>query len=347
MIRLSIVIVFALILALPLSKAFGAELNAIVFAQDDLSYGHFKSQYVAEIEYEDSKLKSALEGVDKKIEFKADMNVAGVRELRDMLNSKLVSELGSPAQFKDITINYKARIAGSHGIGSVDVALIIDFTLEKFVISGSTVSADGARVDLNWRGLAIREPVILNVPEIGEIDINSLKGFIIKADPELASMLESVNALDTFSTPLLDFSEMKKLSIDRWASSFDASGAVAEASRYGLADHVPPVLTTLAKGESSLREGEVKETVITKDISIDGEKVKLKVTIPPAYASLRFAGYATTEMIGNNEYAIVTDNPPVGKQIYQSQNLPLMVIAVFAGMAAVIAGVIIWKVNKK
>ncbi len=333
-------------LIIPLYQANAAELNVMIFAQDDVAFGNFKAKHVASISYEGDNARELFSNIDKSIEFVADMNTPGVSELIDRMNQNLL-ELNSPAQFEEVTVNYRARVSGDENTALMDLTVIMDFKLKDLVIDGDTASTEGARTDLNWRGLTIREPVIINPPEVGEIDINSMKGFLEKAAPEIAEVLTTGGADDVLTTPLLDFSDIKELPMSNWHGSFDASGGVAEAERYGLAADVPPVITTYAKGESSFREGQVLETEIEKDIAIDGETAKLQMTIPPAYASIRLAGYATTEIIGNDEYAIVTDQQQAGKQIYESQNLPLLVVGVFAGMAAAIAGIVIWKVNKK
>lgn len=333
-------------LILPLYQANAAELNVLIFAQKDQAFGQFKAHQVVSMDYEGGKASELFNGVDESIQFTADMNTPGVRELMDRMNQNLL-ELNSPAQFEEITVNYKASVSGDERTALMDLAVVIDFKLTNLVVDGDTASAEGARTDLNWRGLKIDGPVIINAPEVGEIDINSMKGFLEKAAPEVANTLSAGGADEILTTPLLDFSGIKELPISNWHSSFDASLAVAEAEKYGALEDLPPVITTLAKGESSFREGQVLETVLEKDVSIDGDTVKLHMTIPPAYASIRLAGYATTEIVGDNEYAMVTDEAPVGKQIYGSQNLPIMVVAIFAGMAAAIAGVVIWKVNKK
>lgn len=343
-VRISVLLMLSMLI-LPLYQANAAELNAMIFAQDDKAFGNLKAKQVASISYGEGKAKELFNGIDKTIEFKADMNTPGVKEFMDKMNQNL-RELNSPAQVEEITINYKGRVSGNEDTALMDLSLIIDYELKDLVIDGNPASAEGAKVDINWRGITITEPITISPEGISEININSMKGFLDKAVPEVSEALASSGADEVLSTPLLDFSDMKELSIKNWHGSFDASGGVAEAERYGLASDVPPVITTYAKGESSLREGQVLETNIEKDITINSETVKLSMTIPPAYASIRFAGYATTEVIGDNEFAIVTNEQQAGKQIYESQNLPVMVVGIFAAMAAVIAGVVIWKVNK-
>ena len=331
---------------LPFSQVFAADLDVLVFPQQDIASGKFKQQHVLGINYDGGKLQEIFAERDTTIEFTADSNVQGVKELIDRLNQALL-DANSPARFEDVTVMYKARVSGDESTGLIDLAVTLDFRLTDIVISGDTASPDGAQTDLNWRGIKVDGPVVLNVPEVGEIDINSIKGFLQAVDPEIAEVLESSGAGELISKPVLDFTDYKELPLDRWHSSFDASFGVAEAEKYGISGDVPKVVTTLAKGESSLREGQVLEEVFEADLSIDGSTAKARLTIPPAYASVKIAGYATIEANELGEFAMVTDNPPAGKQVYSSGGLPVMVITIFAAMAGAIAGFVFWKARPK
>ncbi|MEM2855904.1 MAG: hypothetical protein QW416_02220 [Candidatus Nitrosocaldaceae archaeon] len=338
-------VVLLSILLLPLTKAFAIDLNVTIFAQEDKGIGHLEAQHVANIAYNEGPIKSLLENKEKVIKFEANMDTPGVKEIMDKMNSNLIQQLNSPAQFESINISYEGKIAGDDRSARIDAKVSVEFIIKDIVVSGDTMG-DGALTDLNWRGISLNEPLIVNTAEYGEIDINSLKGLIEKLEPELAQMLQNAGVDDALSHSLLDGSDFKKLPLSNWATSFEASGASADAKRLGLTGNIPAVLTTYAKGESSFREGILKEIHIEKDIKVDNSEAKLKVTIPPAYSTIKIAGYASLESRDSNEYVLVTDYA-TGKQIYQSQNLPIMVFAGFAGIAAVIAGIVIWKVNKK
>lgn len=337
-------VVLLSILLLPLAKAFAIDLYVTMFAQEDKGIGHLGSQHVANIAYNEGSIKSLLENKEKVIKFEANMDTPGVKEIMDKMNSNL-KQLNSPAQFESINISYEGKISGDDRSALIVAKVLVEFVIKDIVVSGNTMG-DGALTDLNWRGISLNEPLIVNTSEYGEVDINSLKGLIEKLEPELAQILQNAGVYDVVSYSLLDGSDFKKLPLSNWATSFEASGVSADAKRLGLTGNIPAVLTTYAKGESSIREGILKETHIEKNIKVDNSEVKLKVTIPPAYSTIKIAGYASLESRGSDEYVLVTDYS-TGKQIYQSQNLPIMVFAGFAGIAAVIAGIVIWKVNKK
>ncbi len=324
------------------TNVYASQIDATIFAQTKQGFGELTAIQTLSIVYKGEKVRSIFSGVEKKIEFKVDSSNEDVKKLNDMLNQN-IKELKSVVGFDNINVRYIGTLRGDDSSAIVDVKVIIDFELTNFVISGDPIT--GIRSDLNWRGIKISEPVIINTADIGAIDINNIKGFLEKAYPEALSVLSKENELIT--KPILDFSSIKELPLSNWHSSFDAGGAVAESEKYKIAGDVPPVITILAKGEGSLREGIHRETEIDRELNIDGESVKLKMIIPASIASIRFSGYAVTEAKGDVEYVIITNNPPAGKQVYSSQNLPITVVAVFAAMAIVIAGIVIWRVNKK
>jgi len=325
-----------------LTNVYASQIDATIFPQTKQGFGELTAVQTLSIVYNGEKVKSLFSGVDKKIEFKVDSSNEDVKKLNDMINQN-IKELKSAVTFDNINVRYVGTLRGDDSSAILDVKVIIDFELTNFIISGDAVT--GIRSDLNWRGLKISEPVIINIADIGAIDINSIKGFLEKAYPDALTILSNENELIT--KPILDFTSIKELPLSNWHSSFDAGGAVAESEKYKITGDVPPVITILAKGEGSFREGIHRETEIDKELNIDGESVKLKMIIPASIASIRLSGYAVTEAKGDVEYVIVTNNPPAGKQVYSSQNLPITVVAVFAAMAAVITGIVIWKVNKK
>ncbi len=343
MLRRSISIFLILaILIVPFSNVYAAQIDATIFAQTDEGFGELNAKQTLIIEYEDSKSRALFEGMNKNIEFTVDSS-EDIKALLNIMNQNL-RELNSPATFSDAKLHYAATISGDKSSAFIAIKIIIDFSINNLVVSGDPIT--GLKSDLNWRGLKVDGPVIINAPGIGAMNINNMKGLLEKTYPEIMNVL-SHEAGDLLTIPILDFSGVKELPMANWHSSFDATGAVKEAEKYKLVGDIPPVITILAKGESSFREGILREIEIEREININGEHVKLTLTMPGALASIRLAGYAVTEVSGTNEYAVVTNNPPVGKQVYASQNLPIIVVAVFAAMAAVIAGAVIWKVNKK
>ena len=74
-------------------------------------------------------------------------------------------------------------------------------TLESYVLQSG--EAGNQVVDLEWRGIAINEPLVVNAPDVGQININYPIGLLQVLYPSLAQKFENTQATEVLNEPIL------------------------------------------------------------------------------------------------------------------------------------------------
>ncbi len=322
-------------------------MNALLISTQDNAKAIYRTYDLFFIEYPNGgKLKSMLENVNDQMTFTADKNTPGVQDLINKLNQKLVQDRKSPAQVEDMKINFKTTLTGGSDKATLEHIVELDATLVHFVIKPVTQTEDGV-IDLNWRGFMINEPVIVKTQQYGDVEINFPTGYLYVKQPDIMKLLENTDAAKILGTPSLDFKPFTDLTIDKWHYSFDATGGVQDAARFGFKEMGgAKAVTYLALGESSVREGIQVETEKSANFAIDSDQYRIRHEIAPNAASLEILEYATPTIQGTDEGASISMNaPPEGKS--QSGGFPITVLAVLGGMLGAVAGFVLWRANKK
>lgn len=334
-----------------LIPASAIQLDALMVPNDNSGEAVYRSIYIVYFEYPNGgKLKDLLENVNHQIAFTADKNTPGVQELINKLNDVLVKEKKSPATISDLKIDYRSTLKGGSDRATLEHQVKLDATVTRFVLGQTTGKDDysgGTLIDLNWRGFGIKDPVMIKTQEFGDIDINLPSGHLSLSHADILKMLENTDAAAILNQPSLDYNDFSALSLDKWHWSFDTSGIVKDSERFGFKEvGGAKVVTFFALGESSIREGIHKETTSEAKITIDGQQYVVRSTTPPSSASIQILGYATENIQGADEGAIVADNAPEGGRSYTG-GFPITVLAVLGGMLGAVAGFVLWRANKK
>jgi len=333
-----------------LIPAFAVQLDTLLMPERDRAEALYKSLTVIYIEYPNGgKLKSMLENVNEQIAFTADKNTPGVQELIDKINQHLVNraERKSPVQVEDVKIDYKATLKGGSERATLEHLLKLDVLITRFVMhTGST--SEGTLIDLNWRGFNIDEPVIVKTEEHGDIEINFPSGYFYAKQPDVMKVLENSEAATILGQPSIDHREFTDLALDKWHWSFDPTGSITEAERFGFKEiGGANVVTFFALGEGSIREGIHREKFTEVNVVVDGDQYVVRNTAPPSSASIQILGYATESIQGTDEGAIVFEYAPEGSGRSYTGGFPITVLAVFGAMLGAVAGFVLWRANKK
>ncbi len=203
----------------------------------------------------------------------------GVNELRDRINYQ-ISQLGSSAAATDVQIDYDTKLTGRGLNTSIDYKIILTMQITNHVLRESSGGNSGL-VDMNWRGLAVPDDVIVNSKGIG-----------------LHSAILGSEAETLLNTPIMDASGIKAQPLGNWHFLFDPTGINVDASQYGMSDELAGVVwSSYTMGESSLREGIQTEKEFAASFTTD-TTYDLRTIESADAANIFFAGFSNIDYTG-------------------------------------------------
>ena len=130
----------------------------------------------------------------------------------------------------------------------------------------------------------------------------------------------------------MDADEIKEQPIGNWHFLFDPTGIGADASQYGF--QTGSVISSFTMGESSFREGLIREQVHEGSVNID-KTYKVTSFESSGNASIDLIGFANRDVLGTSEIFGVTPNAPEGYASTSTGEFPAYMLYGMAGMAAV------------
>lgn len=338
-------IIAALLISSFVSQAHAADLKALLVPTRDKVDASYIGVKTITLNYPaGSSLSQALDGQTRRISFTLNgtagqQDETGVSQLINSINAALL-EAKSPAQATAVTVSYSAVLRGDPTRTTISYKTEIEPTLEKYVLE---VQGTSQIIDLEWRGIAINNPVVLNAPEIGEIDVNHPIGLLQALYPDLAEKLLNSQAKDIMEEPILNFKPFDFPMVS-WHQLFDPVGAYG-----GVVDlqgtEGASVLSVYAYGEGSLREGIFVPEENDASASIDGADVAVHSTTPPPSGQITVAGFSNEQESGGTEFATVTADAPAGVQT-SSGGFPIQVLLVLGGMMGAVAIFVLLKARK-
>ncbi|MEM2160038.1 MAG: hypothetical protein QXN55_03685 [Candidatus Nitrosotenuis sp.] len=326
-----------------LSPAFAAQLNWDAKTPETAEVPKFKFQRTAFIEYKDGgSIADALRGQDTIVEFTADSTTPGVSKLIDALNENL-RELKSSAHVVDLTLEYHASMTGRGDNASVDYRLILIPKIDGYLIKPYTQGSP-ALFDVLWRGIKVTGPIVITTEEYGDVEINEPFSFYEKNFPSVASQITG-EAKNVLTMPLIDASGLGGLGIGNWHFLADPTGIVAETSKFGYSG-AKVVVSSFTMGESSFREGQIKEKEFEATFTTD-KTYNVKTVESGDSGNIFLAGYASPDKLGGSEVVGLSPTAPTTGAQTSSGSFPVFIIYGMAGMAAAGAGgFFVWS-NKK
>jgi len=315
-----------------ISPAFASsQLEVTIEPNSDTAIAKMTYQRSINIDYSDGgKLAETMKGMSKEISFSADSSNSSVQSLISKINSYILSK-NSQAQVTDLTVEYKSLMTGRSSSMSVDYTIVLHPTIHNFVIKQGSGN-DPTLIDVDWRGFGVIGPVIINTLAYGDVEINLPISTFERFTPSLALSLKSSDAGEIMSTRLMDGDEIKAQPIGNWHFLFDPTGIGADASQYGF--QTGSVISSFTMGESSLREGLIREQVREGSVNID-KTYQVTSFESSGNASIDIIGFANRDTLGTSEIFGVTPNAPEGYASTSSGEFPAYILYGMAGMAAV------------
>jgi hypothetical protein len=343
-------ILAVLLFSVFVTQAYAADLAAALNPESDISDASFVGVRTLTLEYPaGSSLAQELDGQNQRVEFSLngtatgqDNNNTGMSGLIAALNRAFV-QADSPAQASQAVLSYSGVLRGGPTSAVISYRVELQPTLERFVLQGGEAGQTGTLVDLEWRGITINEPLVVNAPDVGQININYPVGFLQALYPSIAQKFENTQASEVLNEPILNFEDFNA-PMNTWHVLFDPVGAYG--GSVGLeGTEGANALSVYSLGESSLREG--AHGIEEKDVTatIDGANVNGHSTTPPPSGQIQIVGYSNAQESDGAWYAVVTAEAPEGAQT-SSGGFPIQVLLVLGGMMGAIAIFILFKARK-
>lgn len=308
-----------------------SQLEVTIDPNSDTAYAKMVYQRSISIDYSDGgKLAETMNGKSEKISFTAIASNPGIESLIAKLNSYFASQ-GSQANISDLSLEYKSTLTGRATSMSVDYTIILRPTIENIVIKHG-FGNDPTLLDADWRGFGALGPVVINTPTYGDVEINLPISSFEKFTPSLALSLKASDAAELLYTRLMDGDEIKAQPIGNWHFLFDPTGIGVDAKQYGF--ETGTVISSFTMGESSLREGLIREQIHEAKFVSD-KTYKVTSFESSGNASIDILGFANRSTLGPSEIFGVTPNPPEGYATTSTGEFPAFILYGMAGMAAV------------
>jgi hypothetical protein len=330
-----------------INQSFAIQMEAGVSPAINTADASYTGDRILTLKYPaNSTMSQLLDGNKTSISFSLNSSDSsnGVSEILDKINNQLLSQKQSLVKFENGTLDYKATLNGGPTTSTVSYQVELHPIITNLVTgsNGSTSSI----LDVDWRSIALEEPLIVNTEEYGQIDINHPIGGLEKLAPGVATKIQNTTLAPAFETPIMDFADFGA-SMNNWHFLFDATGAQAGAAGFGFSvtEGGSKIVSIYSLGESSFREGThtVKQTSASADI--DGVNVEVDGLTAPPSGQMQIGGFSQVQQTGDKEYLLVASVAPQGVAT-SSGSFPLQVILIFGAMMAGVAILVLVKARK-
>ena len=343
-IRLSVILSLIAIIAISgLTPALASsQLELTIDPTSDKAVAKMVYQRNITLDYsQGGKLADILAGKSDKISFTASSSTTGMSSLMAKLNSYMASK-GSQAQITDLDLEYLVTITGRSDSASIDYKIVLRPTIENFVIKAGSGNSP-TLIDVDWRGFGALGPVVISTPIHGDVEINLPISAIETFIPSMGLAMKAGESGELLTTRLMDADGIKDQPVGNWHFLFDPTGIGVDAAQHGFS--TGSVLSSFTMGESSLREGLIREQV--RETTFTSDKVYVIKSIESsANASIDIIGFANRDTLGSSEIFGVTPQAPEGYASTSSGEFPAFILYGMAGMAA-IGGVAIMMMSKR
>jgi len=330
--------------------AFANDMNAIIVPQTDKGELHYIGVKNITLRYAaGSAAANALGGEDTRVTHSISGNVSsqdsGVISAITALNRAMLDK-GSPAQVSELRLIYTATIKPSETSTLISYKIEVIPTMAKFVLgAGSNEAGASQIVDMEWRGILVNEPIIVDVPSYGQMDVNRPMGLMQAVYPEVAEQIEASQAAEIFDEPILDFVKFDQ-KMDTWHFLFDPSGSLVETSAFFREESGAKVTSIYSLGESSFREGTFEAEEKDATATIAGTSVAVHSQVPAPSGQIQIAGFSNVDVSQPDaEIASVSPEAPEGFTT-ATGGFPIQVLLILGGMMGAIAIFILWKARK-
>ncbi len=323
-------------------QAHAAQIDASLIPEYDIGAGAFTGTKFIQISYQPGSAASALfDGRIERVEFSIrGTNSSGMAELISAINAAL-AKVESPVQVGSANITYSGVLKG--GPDRLTLTYRVEIIQEFSGFKLNKTALDDIPIDINWRGFALVDPVYVESPEHGRVNINHPIGLLEVTFPEFAGKLMDTDARAIMSEPILDFQELGDMPMDRWHWLFDPTRVLPNLGGVlGEDAGTARVLSVYSLGECSIREGCPPPKEGDASVTVDGSALDIHISTPQPNSQIEIAGFTSLERAGDHQIIRVRmDNPNPGVP-----GFTLQVLLVLGGMMGAIAVFVLFKSRK-
>jgi hypothetical protein len=347
-IALSSAIATLLISGLFSTQAYANQLDALLLPDKDSSNAEFAGVRFITLQYtQGSALAKILNGTNERIEFSLNGTFNGTQgngmdKVIQAINNAML-EKRSPVTIENASLRYFATVKGYPDMAQLSYNIEFKPTLTKYVLQKAGENNEPAIVDLEWRDITIKGPLMVKAEQYGTVNINQPVGLLQLLYPELTQKLLGSEAKEIIEDSIMNFDRFG-LSMKSWHYLFDVTGKQLE--RYGVfREGEGGTVSIHSIGESSFREGTYLPVERDATAKIDEAELKIHASTPPPSGQITITGYSSVQEKNIAEYSLVYPNSPggIGLEIFGFQ---FMVLLVFGGMMATIAVFVLFKAKK-
>ena len=279
---------------LPYANA--VQIDSFMELQDPKSQFTAKYHAIVLVEHEEeNKIKEILKDRDWTISKTANANDSESIALATKLNEK-IAEDGSNAKISDLSVEYQATLQSENNHTTINYSITLVGTLSNYVFLDSDDLSDSIFVDVNWRGLSVKDPVL-----IGEYDINSPLSAIIEKEPEVYSLIEShQKIIDLLSKNLIDAENILHAPLSKWYFAYGPMGPSGEILEDTISEF---------SFDPMLQKDYPEEYTVTETFTVDGDDYVVEIMRPVDSASIRMTEFATVKAPDGTEILEITGLP--------------------------------------
>jgi hypothetical protein len=326
--------------------AYANQMTVTLVTESDKAGATFTGIRFITIEYPaGSELAKQFDGKRDRVEFTENSTEnSSLGQIISNINQVLRTEKQSPVQIENATLDYTASIRGEADRVALAYKVVLQSNISRFVLEQG--GEQGTVVDLDWRGIDIKQPLILDTQQYGMININYPIGLLETTYPDFAAaLLNSPQAAAIMNDPIFNFEDIGA-PMDRWHFLFDPTGSQAGAAGAGyIEEGGAKVVSIFSLGESSFREGTHSATEKNAVAAINGTQATIHSSTPPPSGQIQITGFARAAEAGGGELAFVTSQAPAGTTT-ATGGFPIQVLLVLGGMMGAVAVFVLLKARK-
>lgn len=324
-------------------QAFAVQMTAVLVPSKDSSQPVFTGVRFITLKYDPgSPLSKLLNGKSEHVTFTMKGTAGGMSRVVSAFNNAIATQKQSPVRIENGTLSYSADLIGQPDSAQLSYKVDFNPTMSNFVLQKGP---QGTVVDLDWRSIAVNDPLILNAPKYGMMSVNYPIGLLQAIHPDLVRQFLNSKSAAVMNAPLFNFQPIG-IPMDRWHFLFDPTGSLAGVAGSGFTEQGGArAVSIYSLGESSFREGTFTEQTSDSTATIANTPVQVHSSTPPPSAQLQIAGFAKTQKSANNELAFVSTQAPEGT-VTATGSFPLQVLLVFGGMMGAVAVFVLVKSRK-
>ena len=326
-----------------ISPIWAAQLDTRISTRLTEAQPTFKFLKTVFIEYPDGgEISKLLNGQDILVNIEATKDTPGVSELIDKINTNLHS-LDSTVFVTDLQLTYRAHLQGQGGQTAIDYKVTLIPTITNYVLRNATDTSP-ALIDAHWRGITIDGPIIITDAEHGDVDVNTLIGFLKTETPDVYEKVAGTEGETLLNSNLIDASGILAQPLSNWHHLFDPSGTISETAKWGYKEKL--VITSFTMGESSLREGIQTEKEKSVEFTTD-KKYTVRTVESSNSATISMDGFVTETTVDGTEYFGSSPKVPEGYATTSTGGFPVTIMYGMAAMGGAVAVfVLVWSDRK-